>query len=71
MSESVESMSIDSVKIMYPLFSLFLQRITIVEVTSKLLGVNYIFGTNHCLNIQIASGKELHIPPHDKAHDFK
>lgn len=52
---------------------LFLRRIMIVEVTNKLLGVNYIFSTSHCLNIFIlmASGKELHTSLHDKACDFK
>lgn len=45
----------------------------IVEVTNKLLGVNYIFSTNHSLNvsIQTPSGKELHTSPRDKACDFK
>lgn len=52
---------------------LFLRRIMIVEVTDKLIGVNYIFSTNCCLNIfiHVVSGKELHTPPYDKAHDFK
>lgn len=67
-------MSQQVLKVLLSLFSvLFLWRIMVVEVTSKLLGVNYIFSTNRCLNIfiQMASGKEFHTQSHAKACDFE